>query len=288
MPEPANITEDIMQVIVQLKHFYDNPHPNVVTDDAVSRCVDSIAALLRSAELGAQLDFGPDRSQNDNLRAELRRLLSPGLAGATWLSKTTKTKLERFLAICPEHIVRGRYKFTYDCFSSRASQWERDLGCFRDQPSLHFLEIGSFEGHSACWLLDNILTHPTSDLTCIDLFQPPWENLFEHNIAQSGAQAKVKRIVGYSQRVLPSLPCEFYDFIYVDGSHEQVDVLEDAIFGWRLLKSGGVMTMDDYGLRKSRMPYTVRPERGIDAFLNVYEKRYKLIHRGYQITIQKL
>jgi hypothetical protein len=48
------------------------------------------------------------------------------------------------------------------------------------------------------------------------------------------------------------------------------------------------MTMDDYGLRKSRMPYTVRPERGIDAFLNVYEKHYKLIHRGYQITIQKL
>ena len=56
--------------------------------------------------------------------------------------------------------------YTYDWFSQHVPYWNRLLEPLKGQPDLRFLEIGSFEGRSACWLLRNILTHETSMLTC--------------------------------------------------------------------------------------------------------------------------
>jgi predicted O-methyltransferase YrrM len=62
-------------------------------------------------------------------------------------------------------------RFSYDWFSTRIPQWERQVaGRFAGKPGLRFLEIGSFEGRSACWLLQNVLTDPSVRLTCVDPF----------------------------------------------------------------------------------------------------------------------
>src|SRR3989344_7436900 len=51
--------------------------------------------------------------------------------------------------------------FLTDWFSRHIPLWEKRLAEFRGQPAVHFLEIGSWEGRSAGWLLTNILTHDT-------------------------------------------------------------------------------------------------------------------------------
>ena len=58
-------------------------------------------------------------------------------------------------------------RFTEDWFTNNIPTWNKVLGNLRNKP-VKFLEIGSFEGRSATWALENILTHKDSQLYCID------------------------------------------------------------------------------------------------------------------------
>lgn len=194
-----------------------------------------------------------------------------------------------------ELLKHPKYKFTQDWFYYHIRQWEEDFGYLRDEPRLRFLEIGCFEGRCTCWLLDNILTHETSTITCIDPFEfmdhPKQEEYFDFNIEKTGVAHKVTKLRGYSQNVLGLLPSESYDFIYVDGSHSVEDVLQDAVSAWRLLKRNGVVVFDDYEL-ETIFPRSffglVLPRPAIDAFLATFKHRYEMIHKGWQVAIRKL
>jgi hypothetical protein len=74
--------------------------------------------------------------------------------------------------------------------------------------------------------------------------------------------------------------------IYIDGSHQAVDVLSDAVLSFPLLAIGGYMVFDDYEWR-SRAPSHARPQIAIDAFLAVYSEELEMIHRGYQIIVAR-
>jgi predicted O-methyltransferase YrrM len=52
----------------------------------------------------------------------------------------------------------------------------------------------------------------------------------------------------------------YFDFIYVDGSHQAPDVLCDALLSFRLLKNNGVIAFDDY-LWQEQLPYGTDPIR---------------------------
>ena len=60
------------------------------------------------------------------------------------------------------------------------NQTEKDfdklLSEFKGKKNLEFLEIGSFCGNSAAWMLENILTDESSKLTCVD----PWNGNIVH------------------------------------------------------------------------------------------------------------
>jgi hypothetical protein len=60
--------------------------------------------------------------------------------------------------------VSSPYDFTVDWFSHNVPRWTEQLGAFAGRPDLRFLEIGSFEGRSAVWLLEHVLTHETARL----------------------------------------------------------------------------------------------------------------------------
>src|SRR3989344_8187879 len=140
--------------------------------------------------------------------------------------------------------------FLTDWFSKQIPVWENHLAHLKGKPDLRFLEIGSFEGRSACWLLKNILTHASAKLTCIDPFpvigaetirkyaqahewqiKEPYpecidiERRFDANIAATGAAHKVIKRKGVSQETLRELPLHSFDVIYVDGSHFPPDAL---------------------------------------------------------------
>lgn len=194
-------------------------------------------------------------------------------------------------------------RFTYDWFSTRIPQWERQVaGRFAGKPALRFLEIGSFEGRSACWLLQNVLTDPSARLTCVDPFAVdsagglassdievpplPYEETFDHNIRAIGATDRVVKLKGRSADMLRTLERASFDFVYVDGSHLAPDVLTDLVQGWDLLKDGGVLVIDDYAWKATRDPLTT-PRPAIEAFMTVFYGQYLQMERGYQVILLK-
>jgi predicted O-methyltransferase YrrM len=189
-------------------------------------------------------------------------------------------------------------RYTYNWFSGNASQWETMLAEYAAQPHLNFLEIGSFEGRSACWLLRNILTDPTSRLTCIDLFPEtlgPGDGMprmatpdktFDANIAATGQGAQVTKLRGASEALLRTLAADAYDFIYIDGSHNAPYVLSDAVLSWYLLKVDGLICFDDYEWMPEYPPLE-RPAAGIDAFMQLYAGLFEVTYTGYQIALRK-
>src|SRR3954452_7004174 len=75
-------------------------------------------------------------------------------------------------------------QFTEDWFSGHVPHWERlffgELGWDPDAPR-RLVEIGSFEGRSTLWFLENLLRHPDSRIVCIDTFTGG----AEHTLAQT-------------------------------------------------------------------------------------------------------
>ena len=89
---------------------------------------------------------------------------------------------------------------------------------------------------------------------------------------------------GYSNKEIPKFDDNFFDIIYIDGNHETVYVLEDAVLSFRKLKKNGIMIFDDYGWYSAH-----ELEKGVDAFLSVYSKRIQNLGIiDHQVFIKKL
>lgn len=197
--------------------------------------------------------------------------------------------------------------FTSDWFSPHIPVWETVLSDMRGKPHLHFLEIGSYEGRSACWLLTHILTHETAYLTCIDIFHlsdesietstrlnlsmPTGEEIekrFDANIESIHALHKVIKLKGKSRELLRTLPLRHFDCAYIDGSHTSSSALSDGMLAFDLLKAGGLLIFDDYKWNCFPEAPLKNPRAGIDAFLTFFKDEYRIIHNDYQIIIQKI
>ncbi len=69
----------------------------------------------------------------------------------------------------------------------------------------------------------------------------------------------------------------FFDVVYVDGDHRAAPALCDMILGWKLLRPGGLMLLDDTNRRWGNgMPLTMD---GTLAFLRAIEDRYYYVYQ---------
>jgi len=178
------------------------------------------------------------------------------------------------------------YSYTTDYVTRHTANWQTWLADWSGKPNVHFLEIGSYEGRSAVWFLQNILTNPTSTLDCVDLFIGRGaEARFDHNIRLSGRSGQVRKHKGRSEDVLLTLVPAHFDMIYVDGGHRAANVLMDAMLSWRLLKPDGLIIFDDYRWEMDKAP-AERPQIAIDLFLEAYADRITVLHRGYQVAVR--
>jgi hypothetical protein len=189
------------------------------------------------------------------------------------------------------HVYSNNYYFSSgtECyFEHNVPVWKKALECYQGKPEVNYLEIGLFEGQSFLWMLENVLTNPTARATGIDPFSDPryasrsrtYKEIFYSNLHASGSKDKARIIEGYSQTELRKLPLESFDIIYIDGSHESADVLEDAILSWRLLKEGGVLIFDDYRLHAGM-------DRAIDTFYDFFSERFEPLHVDWQVLLRK-
>jgi predicted O-methyltransferase YrrM len=195
-------------------------------------------------------------------------------------------------SVSDEVAYKYKYQFTSDWFTHNIPVWEKVLAPFRNKPEVRYLEIGLYEGRSVIWVLENILTHPTSRATGIDVFQGSYKDRYFTNIERSGASDRLRTITAYSQVALREMPLESFDIIYIDGSHAKEDVLEDAVLSWRLLKVGGLLIFDDYhwagfaASGTSDRPADF-PKTAIDAFAQCFHDHVEVVHNSYQLILRK-
>lgn len=175
------------------------------------------------------------------------------------------------------------YVFEYDWFTANIPLFERHLERYRGT-RCRVLEIGTHEGRSATWMLDNILTHPSSSIVCIDLYE---QSTLKSNLAQTFGPWKADVRFGYSHEILAGLENAEFDFAYVDGSHHSCDVLEDAVLTFRKVKVGGVIAFDDYQWDDPEFNQHGTPKPAIDAFLAFYSHKIEVLELDSQVWVRK-
>jgi predicted O-methyltransferase YrrM len=177
------------------------------------------------------------------------------------------------------------YEFSLDLFTDagRLESWQKHLTPYAEKP-VNYLEVGVFEGRSMVWMLDNVLRHPSSRATGVDV---DIRTRYLQNVKRTGACEKVQSIKARSQDALRLLTKETYDIIYIDGSHVTQDVMIDAVLAFDLLKPGGLMIFDDYAPVLRYWPKDIRPKQAIDAFIHGYRQHLEPVHHGMQLIVRK-
>lgn len=179
--------------------------------------------------------------------------------------------------------MREDKEFTQFWHNNAIGMWQRWLPL---EDLRTGLEIGSFEGASAVWLMDNA---PNLVLTCVDTFMPGFDDItgkyeqrFDRNVAEYGKRIKKRK--GYSRDVLRHLPKgSKFDLIYIDGDHSYEGALSDAQLAYPLLKKGGIMIFDDYN----------NPEFGVFQAVNDFLENadgFEVLREDddYQMALRKL
>ena len=171
--------------------------------------------------------------------------------------------------------------FENDWFTRHKGNFEKHLKPLIGRPA-RALEIGCNEGRATRWMLDNIFIHDEARIICIDIHK------HKNFAANTNFSPKISHVTGLSRQELLKIDHDCFDFIYIDGSHEGVDVLEDAVLSFRLMKVGGIFGFDDYRWKDKDGIYTQRnggvPKPAIDAFKRVY--KHKLARLSWPLSYQ--
>jgi predicted nuclease with TOPRIM domain len=195
------------------------------------------------------------------------------------------------------------YEFSEDYLSPHLRNWEIVFReCVNDAKKV--LEIGSYEGRSAVWLVEHAFKPDHGgERYCVDTWfgsiehdkaqMPKVEKRFDRNIAKARrglAKVKVHKVKGNSTASLMKLLAGghggSFDFIYVDGSHQPSDVLSDLVLSRELCRVGGIIACDDYLWGNPLHG----PKIAIDAFANCFFGKVEPIPglQLYQLYFRKL
>lgn len=164
-----------------------------------------------------------------------------------------------------------------------------------DKP-LTYLEIGDFYGANILSVANRYCQHKDTKLYCIDPWtdyadydeykqqQPTIYSAFLHNISYNQHVSKITPVRGYSNMEIHKFPNEHFDIIYIDGNHDALYVLEDAVLSFRKLKIGGLLIFDDYGWNGPNMT-----QRGVDSFITGYNNNINVLGiMNSQVFIKKI
>ncbi|MBX9746497.1 MAG: class I SAM-dependent methyltransferase [Hyphomonadaceae bacterium] len=186
------------------------------------------------------------------------------------------------------------YELGVDWFSATAPLWRSMLESIKPR---RVLEIGSFEGRSAIFLIETCAPVGPFEITCVDTWSGGVEHSrvdmreveakFDRNIARATAKyanVTVNKIKSDSALALASLLAQgqagAFDVAYIDGSHQAPDVLADAVLAFKLLRIGGIMVFDDYLWHieaNGQQDLLNMPKLAIDAFINLNIRKLNVV-----------
>ena len=189
------------------------------------------------------------------------------------------------------------YEYTQDWFHWAPEVWEKITPILPGRKA--FLELGSFEGRAAVWIVENMM-EDGGVITCVDT----WAGGAEHTeVSLVGAEDRFDKNIALVKELHPNKDVisvkgttylalkhmsegTLFDFIYIDASHEAKDVMTDGCMAWPLLKAGGVMVFDDYLWGQPR-DVLFRPKIAVDAFTTMFAEELSIVHVGYQFIVKK-
>lgn len=154
-------------------------------------------------------------------------------------------------------------------------------------PEIRWLEIGSYEGFSALWTAENVLTGPDSRVVCVD----PWgwnedyaevEKRFDRNTT---GDSRIVKMRGTSNQILPLLRDHHYHGCFVDGGHTCECVDFDAREAERLVVPGGFIIFDDYAANENNA-IVGGVKEAVDLFLVRMEDKIDVVFKGWQLIVR--
>ena len=193
------------------------------------------------------------------------------------------------------------YEFSRDWFSGNVPTWRQIID--KNKPT-KILEIGSFEGRSTVWMVEycSIAAAGDIEIHCVDSWgggiehqkggqietsMPDVEKRFDRNIEiareKTPHRVDIIKRKSFSNLALAGLiaegKSEYFDLVYIDGSHQAPDVLTDAVMAFQVLRVGGIMIFDDY-LWSMDTPgaqdVLKMPKPAIDAFMNIFQRKMNI------------
>ena len=179
-----------------------------------------------------------------------------------------------------------------DYFSINAYYW--DLIINKNFKEFSYLEIGSWEGNSASYILKNF---KTKKVFCVDVWDKnnnsPKEdeiNRFESFLFNlKEFKERFSFFKGTSDEFFKNNE-QLFDVIYIDGWHEAPQVYKDINNSWDSLNVNGIIICDDYfyGDIKDDLADNL-PANAINKFILEKENKLKVICvNNTQIFLMKI
>ena len=78
----------------------------------------------------------------------------------------------------------------------------------------------------------------------------------------------------------------YFDFIYIDGSHNGEDVLSDAIESYKLLNIEGLIIFDD--VVNANKNISIQSYIGFEKFCQIYKKKIKVLYLKNIAVVKKI
>lgn len=183
-------------------------------------------------------------------------------------------------------------------FASVSSNFEKELNLFESESTLRFLQIGVYTGDASEWILNRFSPVPNFILTDVDTWSTgdskemsdlDFRGIEDFYLQRTNNERRMGRchsIKSTSDKFFADNK-EMYNFIYIDGNHEPIQVLKDGLNGFECLIDGGILAFDDY-LGAQEKPLIEQPKIAIDLFLELLGEKVEIVVDNYQLWIKKV
>jgi len=207
------------------------------------------------------------------------------------ISSFKKKKIKKNSAFLNfEVLVKGKNFSTYWFLNNY-----KIIGSFlpTDQnETFNYLEIGSFEGLSSLFILSY---WKNAKVTCIDTWETSKddsqildfnfedvEKKFDTNL-QDFSFRKIKSTSEMAFKQLKER--DSFDYIYIDGSHNGIDIYNDALASFDALKVGGIIIFDD--ITNIYQEIEMQPHDAFEKFYSLFKKKIKVLYLKNIAVIKK-
>lgn len=192
--------------------------------------------------------------------------------------------------------------YTYDSFSRHIPVWEEHFLKNAEhikKSKAYVLDIGSGEGASTLWFLNNIALGQYSRVySCDQWNQKETEIKFNNNIAEDPCSHKVIKLKGPAIHELNKIAIglqtssfQKFNVIYINCTTQSLEALTIMLNAFYLLKDDGIMIINNANAKHTINllgGQAIHYKEAVNTFLRLTVMRTEVLHHENQLIIKKL